>query len=99
LFAVTTLLPARSASVSHDHDVHVVPFDQAERVRGEQGRVDSAPVAAEPPHGDADDLQRGADPGREVGGLLRHQPHDLRADGAATEQRDLDRVSHRSHSP
>ena len=71
-----------------DHHVDVVALDQAERVGGEQRRVDRqvAAVAAGPAHGDADELQRGADPGGQVVGLLVQQPDHLGADGAAAEQ-------------
>jgi hypothetical protein len=56
-----------------------------ERVGGEQARLDReiTALAAGPPHRDADDLQRRADPGRQVLGLSVQQADHFRADGAA----------------
>jgi hypothetical protein len=55
-----------------DHHVHVVALDEAERVGREEGRVDRqrTPVAVRPPYRDAGQLQRRADPGGEVVGVL-----------------------------
>jgi hypothetical protein len=79
-----------------DHDVDVVALDQAERVGGEQVFLDGkvTALAAEPPDRDADDLQRGADPGRQVVSLMVQQADDFRADGAAAQEGQADRFTH-----
>ena len=60
------------------------------------GHVDVA-RRVEPAYGDPDQLDRRADPRGEVAGLLVQQPHDLRADRAAAEQRRrFERLSSRS---
>ena len=74
--------PGRLDAADHlDHQVDVAAGDQAVRVGGEQpvGHVDVA-RRVEAAYGDADQLDRRADPGGEVAGLLGEQPHHLRAD-------------------
>ena len=44
-------------------------------------------------HGHPDQLDGRAHPGREIGGLLAQQPHDLAPDRAAAQHRDADRGS------
>ena len=79
-----------------DDDVHVVAGDQRGRVGGEQplGHLDLA-GRVEAAYGDADQLDRLADPRLEVTGLLLQEADHLRADRAAAEDGHLD--AHCSH--
>ena len=104
MLAVTTLLPAvqrgqqqgagRLDAADHlDDEVDVVARDQRGGVGGEQRRVDGqVAVPLRAADGDADQLERRADPGGEVVGLLVQQPDDLGADDAAAEQGNPDRL-------
>ena len=75
-----------------DDHVDVVALDQPERVGREQPGVDRqrSPVATGPADRDADQLQRRADPGGQVLGLLVQEADHLATDGAAPQQRNLD---------
>src|SRR5206468_2912474 len=62
-------------------------------VGGDQIRVDGDVArAAGTAYGDARDLQRGADAGREMVRLLGQDPHHFGADHSATEQAYLERL-------
>ena len=99
---MTTDLPAFSASSSHVRTGSMPPITST--TTSTSGRVTSAdasvvsssaqlgvPVRAA--HGHPDQLDGRAHPGREIGGLLAQQPHDLAPDRAAAEHRDADRSS------
>ena len=104
MFALTTLLPERSAVSSSERAGSMPPITSTTRstssrstsdvgVGGQQvGRHVGVPVG--PAHRDADQLERNADPGGEIVGLLVQQPDDLRADDPAAEQRHPQGVTH-----
>ena len=75
--------PGRLDPADHlDHDVDVVALDQTERVGGEQRRSTGRSPRSRPGRRTAiaDQLQRGADAGGQVVGLLVQQPYHLRPD-------------------
>ena len=76
-----------------DHDVGIRPGHQLDGVGGEQRAVDPGRARPlQPPHRDPVHLDRGADPGGQVGRLLAQQPDDLRADHAAAQQGHVQRL-------
>ncbi len=85
-------LPGRlDAADQLDHDVQVAAGDEATRVSGEQLVGQSAAVVSiEVTHGDADELQRHADPVRQFARILRQDARDLGTDDATAKQRDLE---------
>ncbi len=80
---------------THELDDDVGTVDERLRVRregvGRQARLRA--VLARVAHRDADDLQRRTDTGLEIGGVLGQLAGDGRADDAAAEQRDRDRLA------
>src|SRR5262249_38683036 len=80
-----------------DDDIHVVAFDQAQRVRGEDigPNREQPPVPVRAPHTDPDQLERRSDPGGQIVGLVVQQPYHPGADNPAAEARNLDRT----HAP
>jgi len=78
-----------------DHDVHVRAGGQGHGIAGEQRRVHRHRAGpARPPDRHPGHLQRGPDPGGQVGGLLAEQPVHLRTHPAAAEQRDPHWLAH-----
>jgi hypothetical protein len=82
--------PAGGVDAADHLDDDVGAGDQLLGVRGEQRRVDRhvRARALGPPHGDADELERGTDARREVVCVLDEPRRDRRTHDAAAEQRD-----------
>ena len=100
LFAVTTDLPALSASSSSVRAGSMPPITStttstSSRVTRPDASVVSSVaeigVLVRAAHSDPDQLDGRPGARGELAGLVAQQPHDLAADGAAAQQRDPDR--------
>lgn len=60
-----------------DDDVDVAAFDEGGRIRGDEARVDAFPHLGGAADGDTGELDGGADTGREVFGVRRHDARHL----------------------
>ena len=83
---------AGGLDAADDLDDHVGAGHEAGRVVGQQGGVDARPGPVGAADGDADELQRGPDPGGQVVRLREEEPGHLRADDTTAQQGDPDAI-------